>query len=94
MLKSTHMRQMLHRYITLVTWEATRKQLRLIRTDTTQMQRIIERLLTLVTSQVLGKQRLLAKTHAYINTCAANATETTISGNLGSVWKTTTFRHN
>ena len=55
---------MLHRYITLVTWEATRKQL------------------------------LLAKTHAYINTCAANATETTISGNLGSVWKTTTFRHN
>ena len=60
----------------------------------TQMQRILERLLTLVTSQVFGKQRLWPKTHAYNKTCAADARNATNSGNLGSVWKTTTFRRN
>ena len=58
------------------------------------MQRILERLLTLVTSQVFGKQRLWAKTHAYNNTCAADARKPTNSGNLGIVRKTTTFRRN
>ena len=61
------------------------------------MQRILERILTLETSQVFGKkkkQRLWANTHAYNNSCAADARKPTNSGNLGSVQKTTTFRRN
>ena len=60
----------------------------------TQMQRIRERLLPLLTLQVFGKQRLWAKTHAYNNSCAADArkpTNSDASGNVGVVFKMTVF---